>query len=331
MPELPYVGQNYNSPWAYQIRIIDSNVENPLFNALCIFNSLLTYLLQQLLDVYVLGVNEEEFDTLDVFSMTILVVGGCQIYGYGLTLQQRSFIDYFLKQLEGAGHCPQVTSYVFLPLADVRETLAHLDLSQFDLLIIQPAHYYLQHPSTFWKLFRTPASKKPTDAGPGLQSSDLDALRSQPTLPLDRTPVSWVKKTKRVLKRMLLDIAKPMGLVKQLLYVQQELAALLEQLQDHRQRIIVLTPTPHREIVSQWLRKQGRNLVMLNCTRLGITVLDTHSVIRPQDDVYIPDDPSHFNALGHELLGRALFDSYETKLTLSAGVNWVEELSIETV
>lgn len=235
-------------------------------------------------------------------------------------------MDYFAAQLEEGGYRPQVTSYVFLPLTDIRETLTHLDLAQFDLLIIQPAHYYLQHPPTFWKLFKTPARKAPTYAGPGLKTPELEALRSQPPLPLDNTPAGLGKQTKNVLKRLLLTVGNQAGLVKQLFYVQQELAALLEQLQGHCQKIFLLTPTPHRELVSQWLRKQGRTLVINEGNRWGMTVLDTHEFIRPQEEFYIPNDPSHLNAIGHELLGQALFACYEAKRNRLADIEQSVEL-----
>ncbi|QDK78866.1 SGNH/GDSL hydrolase family protein [Spirosoma sp. KCTC 42546] len=258
--------------------------------------------------------------------MTILVIGGCQVYGYGLTDKESSFLDQFVYQLSEQGYHPEVTSYVFLPLADIRETLTHLDLSQFDLLLIQPAHYYLQHPPTFWKLFKTPPQKVPAHAGAGLRMTDLDALRNLPLLPLERTPASWVKRTKSVLKCLLLTLGNQAGLVKQLLYVQQELTALLKQLQIHRQKVFLLTPTPHRELVSQWLRKQGRSLVIHEGHRWGITVLDTHSIIKPQEEFYISDDPSHLNAIGHELMGRALFACYNAKRNRLSDVEQSVEL-----
>ncbi|MVM35733.1 hypothetical protein GO755_37305 [Spirosoma sp. HMF4905] len=250
--------------------------------------------------------------------MNILVIGGCQIYGYGLTNKENSFIDQFVYQLEELGLHPQVTSYVFLPLADIRETLMHLDLSQFDLIIIQPAHYYLQHPPTFWKLFKMPTRKVPKYAGTGLKTVELEALRSQSPLPLDSTPAGLVKQTKNVLKRLLLSLGNQAGLVKQLLYVQHELAALLNQLQMHNQKVILLTPTPHRESISQWLRRQGRAIVINEGKRCGMTVLDTHLFIRPTGEFYLTDDPSHLNSIGHELLGRVLFICFKAKQVILA-------------
>ncbi|GAB4046213.1 hypothetical protein [Spirosoma litoris] len=245
--------------------------------------------------------------------MNILVVGGCQVYGYGLSLNERSFVDQFSDRLKETGYSPQITGYVFLPLATVRETLAYLDLSNVDLLIIQPAHYNLQHPSTFWKLFKTPTKKVPKQAGYGLTTNELSAMRALPPLPLDRTPIGRTKQMKNWLKRLLLCVSKPVGFVKQLLYVEQEIAALLEQLHPHREKVILLTPTPHRDLVSQWLRKQGRTILLNEGKRWEMTVLDTHLIIHPDEKFYLTDDPSHLNRTGHQLLGQALVACYETK------------------
>ena len=246
--------------------------------------------------------------------MNVLLIGGCHLYGYGLTSQQPSFVDQFVSQLRKLGHSPQLTSYVCLPLTTTGLMLAQLELHTYDLIVVQPAHYDLQHPASFWHLFTSTKQRQASQGSAPRQPADLTALRSQLTNSSGPIEMGAVKHLKNLVKHLFLIGGSQLGLLNHVLHVEHELRALLTQLQGYRDRVLVLTPMPHRESVSHWLRQRGRRFVIKESHRQGLFVIDTHGILRPEQALYLPNDAGHLNARGHQLLGEALFASYQASV-----------------
>lgn len=245
--------------------------------------------------------------------MRILLIGDSHSYGYGLSLNQRSFIDQFTAQLEEQGYCPYVTSYVSLPVAKMRDIIAQLPLARFDLIIIQPTQNTRLQLSSFWSLFRTKAIDRYDQHEIRPQPTSLAGLRTYPIHSLEVVPANPLARFRQALQYGLLTLAKPLGLLRQFRSVQHEWMTLIERLHTHRYKVIMLTSVPQREPVGQWLDQQIREIMLDEGKQQGLTVLDTTAIISPEDTFFLPSDPSHLSAVGHEVLGQALVDCYQAK------------------
>jgi hypothetical protein len=52
--------------------------------------------------------------------------------------------------------------------------------------------------------------------------------------------------------------------------------------------------------------------------RQAFSVFDSDAVVKPRDEYFLTNDSGHLNAIGHELVGRALFDFYLAAPTIVA-------------
>ncbi|WP_128544338.1 hypothetical protein [Larkinella soli] len=211
----------------------------------------------------------------------LLVIADSLHYDYGLHSRQ-SYIDQFVRRLERCGQEVVVTYHAPLALGTVAEVLQQVPLGRYDLIILQVANRHLRHPR----------------------------------LPLRPTPTERLSEYVRL---GALSITSFVGRVPALQEVQHHLAAIFRVLWRHRRKVILLTPFPHLEPVSGWLRKKGSALLREAGKRNGFRVFDTQWLVEPREEYFIPDDRERLNAVSHELIGRRLFDFYREEPTISTG------------
>ena len=107
---------------------------------------------------------------------------------------------------------------------------------------------------------------------------------------------------------ILLRSESPRGHLPNWFTLHARLAKALAVLQPHRQRVIVLTPFPHRGLLAGWHRQLTGVLWRRAVRRAGYSVFDTLTVIKPRDEYFVTGDPARLNAVSHELLAQELFE-----------------------
>ncbi|RRB04124.1 SGNH/GDSL hydrolase family protein [Larkinella rosea] len=245
--------------------------------------------------------------------MRMLVIGGCHTYGYGLR-PGKSFVEQFGRRLQQVGEQVNIDYFTPFDLPLAGSLVRQLDLDSYELIVLQLGNYRLQHPSAFTNLLKKHQHTilQPR-AGQPPKPASLEALRSHSHVPFPDRP-SMLKQIKSVVKLLTLKVMAQVGQVGRLTEMQQQLADLLHYLQPHRRKVVLLTPFPHLDMVSRWLREQGRALFRQIGQQKGVHVLDTHLYICPQKQYFMTDDSGHLNAIGHELIGLYLFDFYQNEL-----------------
>lgn len=224
--------------------------------------------------------------------MNVLVIGDEHTYGFGLSGGNLSFIGHFIRQVSRAGQPVSVEAYAHLSMAQMSSTLAQLPLSRFDLIILQLDHRIIQ-----------PAVFDPVNV----------PCLATPALPHSLTLQSGNSEAGQ------LSLFKAMGALLYSLVRSRDkmaLSVLLKQLRPFRHNVLVLTPFPNRDRVNQWVRKRSRGLLLQEVENQLFSVFDADSVIRPEEEYFLPNDPQHLNAISHELLGRSLFDFYLSAPTI---------------
>lgn len=225
--------------------------------------------------------------------MKVLVIGDEHTYGYGLPGGKLSYLGHFIRQVSRAGQEISIEAYAHLTMPQLASTLAQLPLNRYDLIILQCNHSLLQ-----------PAS--------------VDMLTTQRTVtPVLPYPLALPKVTTRskfqerfkAFKTLLLSLIwPPYGLT--------GISALLKQLRPYRHNVLLLTPLPHQTWINRWLQKRSRAVLMKEADKQLFSVFDSDSVIRPREEYFLPDDPEHLSPVSHELLGRVLFDFYQSAPTI---------------
>ena len=242
--------------------------------------------------------------------MKIVIVGDRHVGGQGLAAGQLSFVGHFIRQINQTGRPVSVEAYAHSTLSAMTATLAQLPLEQYDLVIVQAGQGCMDHPAGLGALF-----VQPTDNYIDI-SGDL-------MLPNWLQPMAGTSARMGVARRLLSvynlvcikSLAK-LGKLPRLHTVRQELTELLTVLRPHRHKAMLLTPFPHRELVRHWLRQQGRALFLRQDVRQVFSVFDSDSVIQPREEYFLDTDEGYLNAVGHELVGRALFDFYVAAPTI---------------
>lgn len=95
-----------------------------------------------------------------------------------------------------------------------------------------------------------------------------------------------------------------------------ELRQLLTMLRPYRHTTLLMTPFPHRTGREQWPCERSRSVLLSRGTDQAFSVFDTRSVVGPRDEYFLTGDEEHLNAVSHELIGRALFDFYQSAPTI---------------
>ena len=250
-------------------------------------------------------------------------MGGCHTYGFGLP-ENTSFVQFIVDRLQ-EDNFPVTVDY-YAPLT-LRRTLALLrqgKADDYDLIILQLGHYELLSPARFHSLLREKGKFMAQSAKATTDPTDLTQLRKQRLVvppPEKQGLRDWLRP---LAKLAILRFTNMLGEVDRIRHVQSLLKAILWQLAGHQHKVILLTPLPHLEPVSRYLRRQGRSIFLEECAESGFPVLDTHTVIPPVSDYFIPGDQGHLNHRGHQLLGEGIYNFYQqtSELPTLAG-SWV--------
>ncbi|AKD58621.1 hypothetical protein [Spirosoma radiotolerans] len=225
--------------------------------------------------------------------MNVLVIGDEHTYGYGLSEGNLSYIGHFIRNISRAGQAVSVEAYAHLTMAQTIATLAQLPLNRYDLIILQLDHTLIQ-----------------TATAQVAHSSGLP----MPVLPASATF------SRKLAARKISDQLKTLGnsLLSLVLpsRTTSSISVLLNQLRPYRHNVLLLTPFSHLEPIKNWLRKRSRAVLIQEADKRLVSVFDTDSVIRPSEEYFLPNDQEHLNAVSHELLGRSLFDFYQSAPTI---------------
>lgn len=228
-----------------------------------------------------------------IFSelMNVLVIGDEHTYGYGLSEGNLGYIGHFIRNISRAGRAVSVEAYAHLTMTQIGATLAQLPLNQYDLIILQLDQTLIQTAT---------AAHSAGVTMPIL--SDPNALCRKATAKKIRNHLT-------IVKDLLLSFIVPHRATA-------SISGLLRQLRPYRHNVLLLTPFPKMEPVSDWLRKRSRAVLLQEADKQLVSVFDTDSIIRPREEYFLSNDKAHLNAVSHELLGRSLFDFYQSAPTI---------------
>lgn len=225
--------------------------------------------------------------------MKVLVIGDEHTYGYGLSGGKLSYLGHFIRHISRTGQDVSIEAYAHLTMPQISSTLARLPLNRYDLIILQFNHSLLQSTRT---------------ASSSIQRVAMPMLPHPLVLEKSTTRATFLQRLK-ALKTALFSMAwPPYGLA--------GIAALLKQLRPYRHNVLLLTPLPHRTWVSRWLQTQSREVLLQEADKQLFSVFDADSVIQLREEYFLPNDPEHLSAVSHELLGRVLFDFYQSAPTI---------------
>lgn len=226
--------------------------------------------------------------------MNILVFGDEHTYGYGLSSGNLSYVGHMIQQLRRAGQDVSVEAYAHLTINQAASMLAQLPLSRYDLIVLQGGSQVLDSAQ-----YDTPARAgfcMPILPYPGFTDKSSDSL--------GKSLIHQVKAVGKLLHYLL----KPRQTC--------AFCQLLKQIRPYRHNVVLLTPLPHGQQFQRWLRNRVRTLVLREADRQSFSVFDSSAVIKPRDEYFLPNDAEHLNAISHELLGRSLFDYYQSAPTI---------------
>ena len=224
--------------------------------------------------------------------MKILLLGDGHAYGHGLGIRQLSYVGYFVRQLTRTGRSVTVEAYAHLTVSQATVLLSRMPLGQYDLIVLQLGSDLIQR---------------------GADTGGPERPIAVPALPVSHRPTGTGKRVapatfKRVgaIGRTLFDVGAsalscPVGL-----------AQLLTLLRPYRHMTLLMTPFPHRTLLGQLAGAQSRSVLLKEGTDQAFSVFDTQAVVQPREEYFLPDDHEHLNAVSHELIGRALFDLYQS-------------------
>lgn len=224
--------------------------------------------------------------------MNVLVIGDEHTYGYGLPGRSLSYIGHFIRQISRAGRAVSVEAYARLTMTQTIAMLAKLPLNRYDLILLQLDHTLLLEPASTWDCLFLETLPVPQTAG----------FVTQPDQPGLRSCMQAVHAVLRSLVRPAHHVSS--------------LSILLDQVRPYRHNVLFLTPFPHQKSLIGWIRRRARLALLREAERRLVSVFDTDSVIRPRDEFFLPNDTDHLNAVSHELLGRSLFDFYQSAPTI---------------
>lgn len=229
-------------------------------------------------------------------KMNILLLGDEHAYGYGLPGRQLSYMAHFIRQLSRTGRSVAVEAYSHLTLRESTALLTRLPLHQYDLIILQLGPDLIER-----RLPVLYATDAPDAAG-----------RELIPIPGRADTVSFLKKTGQVARKLFNLAASavpslncPGGLVN-----------LLKLLRPYRHNVLLMTPFPSETWLDQWMREHSRLVVLEQGRSQSFSVFDTSNVVRPRNEFFLTNDREHINGISHELIGRALFDFYQSAPTI---------------
>ncbi|GAB3031412.1 SGNH/GDSL hydrolase family protein [Spirosoma pulveris] len=222
--------------------------------------------------------------------MNVLVIGDEHTYGYGLAVGKLSFIGHFIRQMGRTGRPVSVDVYAHLTMSQTIATLAQLPLNRYDLIILQLDHTLIQVPAS--QLVSSTVVQMPV-------------MHSGSMIARERSFKSRLKSIGTALRSLVWPNRERMAI-----------SVLLNQLRPYRHNVLLLTPLASQYTTSRWLQRRSRAVVLQEADKRLVSVFDTDSIIRPREEYFLPNDQVHLNAIGHELLGRSLYDFYESAPTI---------------
>ncbi|GAB3643831.1 hypothetical protein GCM10027423_44680 [Spirosoma arcticum] len=193
-----------------------------------------------------------------------------------------------------------VEAYAHLTLPESTALLDRLPLSQYDLIVLQLGPDLIQ---------RTVFQKKP------VRSAGVRVLPilNQPIQASSRAALPQLMKRVGRIGKTLLDVAAS---VVPGFGCPAALAQLLTLLRPYRHTVLLMTPFPCRTVPEQWARARSRSVLLATGMSQAFSVFDTEAVVQPRDEYFLTGDNEHLNAVSHELIGRALFDFYQSAPTI---------------
>lgn len=232
--------------------------------------------------------------------MKILLLGDGHAYGHGLPARQLSYVGHFVRQLSRSGRSVTVEVYAHLTLAESIALLARLPLGQYDLIVLQASPDLIGRNG----LRHSPARSAAGSALP---------LLNPPARVDGRLAPSNLRKRAGAIGRTLFNVALSLvptvngpGGLRQLLAL----------LRPYRHTTLLMTPFPRRTWLGQWPRERSRSVLLSRGIDQAFSVFDTGGVVGSRDEYFLTDDDEHLNAVSHELIGRALFDFYQSAPTI---------------
>ena len=226
----------------------------------------------------------------------LLILGGDHVYGYGVGIGQ-SFVEQLARRLSREGLSLNVECHAPMSLAAISGLLPRLALQQYDLIVLQPGHYELQRPVSVRTLF-SPKTQQAIGNGQAMG------------VPQCQQPLSLVKRISDTVKLVGLRLIAGLTGLPRLQQTRHELRTVLDELQPCGHNVVLVTPFPHQDAISGWLRQKGRRLFLEEGYRAFMPVFDAYSLLDVGDVCFLPNNQSHLNALGHELVGSALYDFF---------------------
>lgn len=226
--------------------------------------------------------------------MNILVFGDEHIYGYGLSGRNLSYVGHIVRQLGRVGQDVSVEAYAHSSIGETMSLLTQLPLSRYDLILLQSDSQLLEsyeHNAPAKTGFFMPVLPRPCPV-------------SRPHV----SPGKALSNQVNAFGKLLNYLIKPRQ--------SRGLVQLLNQLRPYRHNVMLITPLPHRQGAQRWLRDCTRALVMREANRQSFSVFDANWVLRPQEAYFLTNDSEHLSAVSHELLGRSLFDYYQSAPTI---------------
>ncbi len=211
---------------------------------------------------------------------------------------RQSFIGQLTRRLAREELSLTVDYYAPMSLAAMTGLLPRLPLQQYDLIVLQPGQIELQRPASLRTLLATkPAYVTPADwsisaGGPGRHNRNL------------------IRVCRDGCARTGLQLMASLTGLPRLQRMRHELRTLLDGLQPCGHNVVLVTPLPHPDLIGNWLRRQGRRVFLEEGYRAFMPVFDAYALLNVGDVCFSAADPSRLNALGHELLGSALYDFF---------------------
>lgn len=263
--------------------------------------------------------------------MKILVIGGCHCYGYGVKAGQ-GFIQKLVAQYKREGNFVQVDYYTPYKMEKIVGLIRHLNLRLFkyDLILLQIGHIELLNIEKFKKLIHFKQrdfncrvygefnesikhSLNPINISdfigqgffglPGFlfQQSFMDSISD------------LGKKAVDISQMICMNFHNKFQEIQRLKFVRDYLIEILNALSIHQHKVMLLTPFPVKERVTNFLREEGRAIFMEESMVRGIQCVDTYSIIAKNITNLLSSDDCHLNEAGHEIIYREIQNTLTLK------------------
>lgn len=180
--------------------------------------------------------------------------------------------------------------------------LPRLPLSEYDLIVLHPGHCELQRPVSLQTLW----SIKPCPLDPKTRRESAGTSRFR--------AINQINDALTLSGLRLLTLLTGLPRLKE---TRSALRTVLDNLQPYGHNVVLVTPFPHQEPISNWLRQQGRQVFREEGYRAFMPVFDAYPLLNLGDICFSPNAPDQLNALGHELIGSVLYDFFREGVVIA--------------